>query len=57
MSEIAISLKNISKCFKRYHRPIDRLKEILFPGKARADEFWALKDINLEITKGETLGL
>ncbi len=55
--EIAISLKNISKSYKRYARPVDRLKEILLPAKSRAQEFWALRDINLEIYKGETLGI
>jgi lipopolysaccharide transport system ATP-binding protein len=55
--EIAISLKNISKCYKRYARPVDRLKEILLPGKSQAEEFWALKDIDLEVFKGETLGI
>lgn len=57
MSEIAISVRNVSKCFKRYARPVDRLKEILLPGKTRADEFWALQDINLEVPKGQTLGI
>ncbi len=57
MSEIAISLKNVSKCFKRYAHPVDRLKELLFPGKSRADEFWALRDINLVVPKGQTLGI
>ena len=47
--EIAISLKNVSKCYKRYARPVDRLKEILLPGKSRTDEFWALRDIGLEM--------
>ncbi|MBW4509787.1 MAG: ABC transporter ATP-binding protein [Scytonematopsis contorta HA4267-MV1] len=55
--EIAISLKNISKCFLRYARPVDRLKEILLPGKKGCDEFWALRDINLEIPKGQTVGI
>ncbi|NMF62351.1 ABC transporter ATP-binding protein [Brasilonema octagenarum] len=55
--EIAISLKNVSKCYKRYTRPVDRLKEILLPGKSMAQEFWALRHINLEISKGETLGI
>ena len=55
--EIAISLKNVSKCFKRYEHPGDRLKELLFPGKSRSQEFWALRDINLEVRKGETLGI
>jgi lipopolysaccharide transport system ATP-binding protein len=53
----AIVLNNISKCFKRYGKPIDRLKEALQPGKSRADEFWALRDINLEIERGETYGI
>lgn len=57
MSEIAITIQNVSKCFKRYRHPVDRLKELLFPGKTRADEFWALRDINLEIPKGKTLGI
>ena len=57
MSEIAISLKNVSKCFKRYGRPIDRLKELLLPGKSRAEFFWALQDINLTLPRGETLGI
>lgn len=57
MEDIAISLKNISKCYKRYRHPAARLKEIIFPGKNRADEFWALRNINLEIPKGQTLGI
>ena len=55
--EIAISLNNVSKCFKRYARPVDRLKEILFPNKSYAQEFWALRDISFEIMKGETMGI
>lgn len=54
---IAISLTNISKVFKRYQRPADRLKEILFPGKSYVKEFWALRDISLEIPRGETWGI
>lgn len=57
MGEIAISLTKVSKCFKRYRHPVDRLKEILLPGKVRADEFWALQDLDLEIPKGKTLGI
>ncbi|MEG4866949.1 MULTISPECIES: ABC transporter ATP-binding protein [unclassified Microcoleus] len=57
MTENVISLKNVSKCFKRYDRPGDRLKEIIYPNKKFADEFWALSDINLEIPKGQTLGV
>lgn len=55
--EVAISLSNVSKCFKRYVRPVDRLKEILLPSKTYAQEFWALRDISFEIMKGETFGI
>ncbi|MDB9303956.1 ABC transporter ATP-binding protein [Nodularia spumigena] len=55
--EIAISLKTVSKCFVRYAHPVDRLKEILLPGKSISEQFWALKNINLEIPKGQTVGI
>jgi lipopolysaccharide transport system ATP-binding protein len=55
--ELAISLRGVSKCFKRYDRPIDRLKELLIPGKSRAQEFWALRDMDLDVPKGQTLGI
>jgi lipopolysaccharide transport system ATP-binding protein len=57
VSEAVISLKNVSKCFERYARPADRLKEILLPGKSHCDQFWALQGIDLEIQRGETLGM
>jgi len=57
MDEVAISLNNVSKCYKRYAHPVDRLKEILLPGKSRAEEFWALRNINLDVYRGETLGI
>ncbi|NMF85927.1 ABC transporter ATP-binding protein [Nodosilinea sp. P-1105] len=57
VEEIAISLRNVSKLYKRYHRPVDRLKEILLPGKPRAEIFWALRDITLEVPKGERVGI
>ncbi|BAS56439.1 MULTISPECIES: ABC transporter ATP-binding protein [Leptolyngbya] len=57
MAEVAISLKGVSKCFKRYARPVDRLKEILLPGKSRAVPFWAIQEIDLEIFRGETIGI
>jgi len=57
MSEIVISLKNVSKCYKRYRHPVERLKELFLPGKSHAENFWALRDINLEVLRGETLGI
>jgi lipopolysaccharide transport system ATP-binding protein len=55
---IAVSLQNISKVYKLYDKPIDRLKESLNPFKKKYHkDFYALKNINLEIKKGEVLGI
>ncbi len=56
--DIAVKLQNISKIYKLYDKPIDRLKESLHPFKKKYHkEFYALKNINLEIKKGEVLGI
>ncbi len=55
--EVVISLNNISKSFKQYAHPADRLKELLLPTKSSAQEFWALRDINLEVFQGQTVGI
>lgn len=56
--DIAVSLQNISKVYKLYDKPIDRLKESLNPFKKKYHkDFYALKNINLEIKKGEVLGI
>lgn len=58
MSDIAVKLENISKFYKLYNEPKDRLKEALHPrGKKYHRKFYALSDINLEIKKGEILGV
>ncbi len=55
--EAAISIQSVSKAFKRYARPVDRLKEVMLPGKSYAESFWALEDISLEVFRGQTLGI
>ncbi len=57
-SEIAIQLTDISKCYQTYSQPAYRLLQALYGRRKKLyDEFWALKDIDLEIYKGETLGI
>lgn len=54
----SISIKNISKCYKIYASRNERLKEWIIPfSKKRYKEKWVLKDINLEIKKGEAVGI
>ena len=56
-SEVAIDAKQISKCYKSYAKPIDRLWQILNPTKQYYDDFWALKEVDLKVYKGETVGI
>lgn len=53
-----IQITNLSKRYKVYFRPADRVKEWLSGGgKVCHREFWALRDINLSIHPGTTLGV
>ncbi|MEN9946247.1 MAG: hypothetical protein RLZZ293_633 [Pseudomonadota bacterium] len=53
-----IEICNLSKIYKLYLSPIDRLKEALhFKHKTYHKEFFALKQINLQIKSGECLGV
>lgn len=58
MSDVAIHLRNVSKTFEIYKRPSDRLKQIIW-GKRRKfyEEFQALRNIDLDICRGETVGV
>ena len=58
MSDIAISVNSLTKVYKLYNKPIDRLKETLSISKKRLSrDHYALNDINFEIKKGETVGI
>ena len=57
-SDLAIEVRHLAKCYPIYRRPSDRLWQILWRNRKRFyREFWALKDINFELRKGETLGI
>ena len=51
-----IKVEGISKKFKLYRSPADRLKEILFRRHFHK-EFVALDNISFEVTAGQTLGI
>lgn len=55
---MSIKVENLSKIYKLYDKPIDRLKESIHPFRKKYHrDFYALKDINFEIEKGETVGI
>ena len=56
--EIVLSVKNISKCFEMYEKPIYRLYQTLCAGRKQFyKEFWALRDVSLEVRRGECVGV
>jgi ABC-type polysaccharide/polyol phosphate transport system ATPase subunit len=58
MTDIAIRVKNLTKVYHLYDKPVDRLKEALHPKrKSYHYDFYALDDVSFEIKKGETVGI
>lgn len=66
MTDVAICMRNISKCYHIYDTPRDRLKQLVLPRLHRMAgrmarqyyrEFWALKDVSCDIKKGEAVGI
>lgn len=58
-SEHAIEISGLSKCYQIYEKPRDRLLQMLFgrSGKRFYKEFWALRDIDFSIPKGQVYGI
>lgn len=58
MNELAISVQNVTKLYKLYDKPSDRLKESLgFTKKKKYKEHYALRDLFFDIKKGECVGI
>jgi len=64
MTDIAIKVQNLSKCYQIYDNPRDRLKQFVAPRLQRLTwqspkqyfrEFLADKDVSFEIKKGQTI--
>lgn len=54
----AVQIQDVSKMFKLYHENVKSLKEkMLFFRKRGYEEFWALRDVNVDIEEGETFGV
>lgn len=65
-AKVAIRASEVSKSYKLYDKPHDRLKQAIVPRLCRvlgipirnyAREFWALKDVSFEVRQGETVGI
>lgn len=57
-SSVAIKVENLSKCYKLYDKPTDRLKESLHPLRRQYHrDFYALQHVSFDIKRGETVGI
>lgn len=58
MSRNIIEVKNLTKTYKIYNKPMDRLKEaISVTRKCYSRDFHALQDISFTVRKGENIGI
>src|ERR1041385_6351351 len=55
---VALRVQSVSKQYRTYARPGDRLKESLTRGRLRRHkEFWALHDVSFELNAGDIVGI
>lgn len=55
---VVLSARNLSKFYRLYEKPFDRVKESLIPfSRDFHKRFYAAKEISLEVRRGETLGI
>jgi len=55
--EVAIKVEHVDKVYKLYAKPSDRMKEALGFAKNKHTDHRALNDVNIDIYKGETVGI
>ena len=55
-AEEVLSVRGLTKGYRLYNKPLDRLIEFLVKGRKHTD-FAALDQVSFSITKGETLGI
>ena len=57
-SEYAVKAQQLGKCFQSYNHPVHRLVQAIYKEKKKLyEEFWALREITVEIKQGETVGI
>jgi lipopolysaccharide transport system ATP-binding protein len=58
-SDVALRVRDVSKMYRIYDNPQDRLKRMLFRRRRHqyGHEFWALRGVSFEVKKGESIGV
>lgn len=52
-----ISIQNVSKVYQLYEKPLDRLLGAVPGLRQRATEFWALRNVSMQVDRGEVYGI
>ena len=55
---VSVDVRSVSKRFRLVHDKYNSLKErVIHAGRIPHEDFWALRDISLQVNEGETVGL
>ena len=58
MTDIAISVRNVSKCYRVFDDPRSRLLHAVWPQHTKGmQEVWALRNISIDIQRGDAFGV
>ncbi|MBI5434663.1 MAG: ABC transporter ATP-binding protein [Planctomycetes bacterium] len=53
----AILCRGLGKAYRMYQKPIHRVWELLVPGLKKHTDFWAVRNVYLDIPPGSTVGI
>ncbi len=57
MTATAINVEGVSKSFRLYREKPSSLKQRVLVTRSKAEDFWALRDVSLDIPEGASIGL
>lgn len=57
MEEITIKVSNVTKSYKLYEKPFDRVKETILGKKSLHKDFLAVNGVSFQVNRGETVGI
>ena len=56
-SDLVLRTRDLGKAYRIWRRPEDRLKQFFFPRRRYYQDYWALKHVDLELRRGEAVGI
>lgn len=56
-SDRVVSARGLSKCYPAYRHPSDALWQALLPRRKAPEGVWAVRGVDLEVARGETVGV